>query len=122
VINDGSNQYAYDAEGRPVSAGGVPVTYDALGRAVEINNNTQIVYGPSGQKFAKMSGQSVQYYFVLLAGGVQAVYNSSGLQYYRHADWLGSSHFGTTTSGGVQYDLPGRLRTCWLDRTASTAK
>ena len=87
---------------------GVVVTYDAFGREVESYYNggyTQVLYGPSGQKFATLRGQSVLTYTVPLAGGVQAVYNGSGLQYYRHADWLGSSRLATTTSGAVQYDL-----------------
>ncbi len=47
--------YTYDAEGRPIAAAGVNTTLDALGRAVELNNGgayTQIVYSPSGSKFA----------------------------------------------------------------------
>ena len=47
-------------------------------------------------------------FFVPLAGGVQAVYNVSSpystLAYYRHADWQGSSRFGSTTAGVVSYD------------------
>jgi RHS repeat-associated protein len=35
---------------------------------------------------------------------MQAVYNSSGLQYYRHADWLGSSRFATKPDGTVYFD------------------
>ncbi|MGB7553196.1 MAG: RHS repeat-associated core domain-containing protein [Candidatus Korobacteraceae bacterium] len=51
-----------------------------------------------------MNGSTVKQYFVPLAGGMQAVYNSSGLQDYRHSDWLGSSRFAATTSGAVYYD------------------
>jgi RHS repeat-associated protein len=36
-------------------------------------------------------------------GGAQAVYNSSGLQYYRHPDWLGSSRLASTTSRTLYY-------------------
>ncbi len=107
VTNDGANTYAYDAEGRPITVGGVQITYDALGRAIEQNRSgtyTQILYSPVGQKFALMNGSTVKQYFVPLAGGMQAVYNSSGLQYYRHSDWLGSSRFAATTSGAVYYD------------------
>ena len=107
AINDGSHTYSYDAEGRPVTVDGVQTTYDAFNRAVLQNRSgayTEIVYSPSGQKFAFMNGQTVQHYFVPLAGGVQAVYNSSGLQYYRHSDWLGSSRFASTPAGGVYYD------------------
>ena len=63
-----------------------------------------LVYSPSGQKFAFMNGSTVQSYVVPLVGGMQAVYNSSGLEYYRHADWLGSSWFASTPSGGVYAD------------------
>ena len=107
MTNDGTHSYGYDAEGRPTTVGGSPVIYDAFGRTVEIGYNggyTQILYGPSGQRFAVMRGQSVVNYTVPLAGGVQAVFNGSGLQYYRHADWLGSTRFATTTAGAVQYD------------------
>ena len=107
VTNDGSYTYSYDAEGRPTADAWMQTIYDAFGRAVEISYNgtyTQIVYGPSGQKFAYLSGQSVRNYIVPLVAGVQAVYNGSGLQYYRHADWLGSSRFATTATGAVRYD------------------
>jgi RHS repeat-associated protein len=107
VTNDGANTYTYDAERRPLTVGGVQITYDAFGRAVEQNRTgtyTQILYSPMGQKFGLMNGSAVKQYFVPLAGGVQAVYNSSGLQYYRHSDWLGSSRFAGTTSGTVYYD------------------
>jgi hypothetical protein len=36
VTNDGANTYSYDAEGRPATAGGVSLTYDAFNRPVEI--------------------------------------------------------------------------------------
>jgi RHS repeat-associated protein len=107
VVNDGVRTYSYDAEGRPVSVGGVTVTYDALGRVVESNNGgtyTQTVYTPGGGKFAHMNGTAVQQYYLPLAGGLTAVYNGGGLQYYRHADWLGSTRMAITPSGSVYYD------------------
>jgi RHS repeat-associated protein len=57
------------------------------------------VYGPGGNKLALMSGQTLAKGFVPLSGGATAVYNSSGLAYYRHADWLGSSRFASLPSG-----------------------
>src|SRR5271170_8054355 len=107
VTNDGANTYQYDAEGRPITVGSVQTTFDAFGRAVEQNNggaHKQIVYSPSGAKFAFMNGQTVQQYFAPLAAGVTAVYNGSGLAYYRHADWLGNSRFAATPPGSVYYD------------------
>jgi RHS repeat-associated protein len=51
---------------------------------------------PSGGKLALMNGTTVQEAFIPLPGGGTAVYNSTGLAYYRHADWLGSSRLATT--------------------------
>ena len=48
-----------------------------------------------------MNGQSLQKAFVPLPGGGTAVYNSGGLAYYRHPDWLGSSRLATTPSRTV---------------------
>ena len=36
-----------------------------------------------------------------LPGGATAVYNSSGLAYYRHSDWLGSSRLASTQARGL---------------------
>ncbi len=107
VTNDFLHTYAWDANGRPVTADGVGLTYDALGRMVEQNRSgvyTEIVYGPGGGKLALMSGQTLQKAFVALAGGSSAVYNSSGLAYYRHSDWLGSSRFASTPSRTIYSD------------------
>jgi RHS repeat-associated protein len=51
-----------------------------------------------------MDGQTLQEAFVPLPGGATAVYNSSGLQYYRHADWLGSVRLVSTPSHTVSGD------------------
>jgi RHS repeat-associated protein len=37
-------------------------------------------------------------------GGSQAIYTSSGLAYYRHSDWIGSSRFASTPSRTTYYD------------------
>src|SRR5260370_1674066 len=52
-----------------------------------------------------MIGSALTKAFVSLPGGVTAVYNSSGLQYFRHPDWLGSSRLSTTTSRTKDYDV-----------------
>jgi RHS repeat-associated protein len=107
VTNDFLNTYAWDANGRPVTADGVGLTYDALGRMVEQNRSgayTEIVYAPSGAKLALMSGSTLQKGFIPLTGGAMAIYNSSGLAYYRHADWIGSSRLASTPSRGIYYD------------------
>jgi RHS repeat-associated protein len=107
MLADSLHSYAWDAEGRPVTTDTVSVTYDALGRMVEQNLSgtyTEIAYAPTGNKLALMSGQTLQKAFVPLPGGATAVYNSSGLAYYRHPDWLGSSRLASTPSRGVYFD------------------
>jgi RHS repeat-associated protein len=110
---DNSHVYEWDVDGRvtaidPGTSSGICLIYDALGRAVEQakgsacntspTSSTQIVYAPSGAKLALMNGSSLVKAFVPLPGGAQAVYNSSGIQYYRHPDWLGSSRLASTAS------------------------
>ena len=48
-----------------------------------------------------MNGQTLTKAFVPLPGGGTAVYNSGGLAYYRHPDWLGSSRLATTPNQTV---------------------
>ncbi len=108
VTGDGSHSYSWDSEGRPVNVDGVGLTYDALGRMFEQNRSgtyTQVVYSPTGGKLALMSGQTLSKAFVPLPGGGTAVYNSSGLAYYRHRDWLGSSRFASTPTRTMYSDV-----------------
>jgi RHS repeat-associated protein len=58
---------------------------------------TEILYSPLG-KTALMSGNTLTKAFVSLPGGATAIYNSTGLQYYRHPDWLGSSRLTSTAT------------------------
>jgi RHS repeat-associated protein len=55
----------------------------------------EFVYGPLRDKFAQMSGTTLQKAFVPLPAGT-AVYTGSGLAYYRHGDHLSSSRLATT--------------------------
>src|SRR5215469_4581903 len=80
------------------------ITYDAFGREVELNNgssHTQVLYDAQGRKFAFMSGQTLQTYTVPFVGGVVGVFNSSGIWYYRHSDWLGTSRLAHDTNGNI---------------------
>ena len=107
VLNDTAHTYTWDANGKPITIDAVGLIYDALGRMVEQNKSsvyTEIVYSPSGSKLALMSGTTLQKAFVPLAGGSVAVYNSSGLAYYRHSDWLGSSRFASTPTRTLYFD------------------
>ena len=115
---DNSHVYSWDTENKMTGidsglSSGICLTYDALGRVVEqgkgsaCNTNPtssiEVVYTPSGAKLALMNGSALVKAFVPLPGGAQAVYNSSGLQYYRHPDWLGSSRLATTPSRHLYY-------------------
>ncbi|MFZ0293179.1 MAG: RHS repeat-associated core domain-containing protein, partial [Candidatus Sulfotelmatobacter sp.] len=109
VLSDSLHGYAWDVMGRPTTIDSVTVTYDALGRMAEQNKSgsyTEIVYAPMGNKLALMSGTStLKQAFVPLPAGAVAVYNSSGLAYYRHPDWLGSSRFSSTPTRTMYNDL-----------------
>lgn len=63
--------------------------------------SAQYVYSPSGSKIATMQGGQIVSATVLLPGGGTAVYNSSGFNYFRHTDWLGSSRLATTWNHAV---------------------
>ncbi len=109
LLNDSFHQYTWDQNfGNVLSIDTVGLTYDALGRMVEQNRSgsyTQIVYSPTGEKLALMNGQTLQKAFVALPTGATAVYTASGLAYYRHADWLGSSRLATTPTRTKYYDV-----------------
>jgi RHS repeat-associated protein len=106
TITDATNHiYAWDAEGRQIGIDSVGATYDAFGRAVELNNSgayTQIVYGLGSEKLALLSGQTLQKAFIGTPTA-SAVYNSSGLSYFRHSDWLGSSRFASNAATRTMY-------------------
>jgi RHS repeat-associated protein len=101
------NNYTYDAEGRPITAAGVQTTFDAFGRALELNHSgtyTQMVYSPSGWRHAVMNGQSLVKWLDPMVAGMAAIHNGDGTGYFQHADWLGSSRLAVTGGGTVQYD------------------
>lgn len=109
LLSDATHSYSWDAENKLTAVDTVNLTFDALGRMVEQargSSYTQIIYAPTGDKLALMSGQILQKAFVSLPGGATAVYGSSGtVAYYRHADWLGSSRFSSTPSRTCYSDL-----------------
>jgi len=107
VLNDGVNTYTWDADGNSITVDTVGATFDALDRMVEQNRSsvyTEIVYSPTGAKLALMSGttgQTLQNAFINLPGQATAVYTSSGLDHYRHSDWLGSARLTSSPSRTV---------------------
>jgi RHS repeat-associated protein len=108
LTTDNLNTYTWDPNWgnmTSVSTGSTTVTasYDALGRVVEQGSGSgyaQILWSPAG-KAAIMNGTTLTKAFVGLPGGGTAVYTSSGLAYYRHADWLGSSRLASTQAQGL---------------------
>ncbi len=107
LLTDNLNTYTWDPNWgtmttvTPSGGSKVTATYDGLGRMVENNAGglyTQFVYGPTGTKLAKCSAQTLVKALIPLPGGGKAIYNSSGLAYYRHSDWLGSSRVTSTAS------------------------
>jgi len=108
LLADNLNTYTWDPNwGNPVSSNSTNLIYDALGQMVEQQHGstyTQILYSPVG-KTALMSGQTLTKAFAYLPGEATAIYNSTGLAYYRHTDWLGSSRLTSTASRTVYSDL-----------------
>lgn len=104
VKSDAGHSYTWNASGNSITMDGVGATFDAGDRMVEQNRSgsyTQVLYSPTGQKLALASNQSLQQAFVPLPGGATAVYNSTGLSFYRHRDWLGSSRMASSPSRTV---------------------
>jgi RHS repeat-associated protein len=87
----------WNALNQPITVNTTTATYDALGRMAEKfvgGVYTQFVYRPSGGKLAVYRSGLAQG-LIPLPGGSTAVYNSTGLNYIRHKDWLGSSRLAT---------------------------
>jgi RHS repeat-associated protein len=105
---DSAHTYTWNSEARPTAIDSVMLTYDALNRIVEQGNGTtftETVYSPLGAKFALMTGQTLVKAFAPLPDGAIATYTSSGLAYYRHPDWLGSSRLASTPSRTIYSDV-----------------
>jgi RHS repeat-associated protein len=62
---------------------------------------TQFVFSPGGGKIAVVQAGTLVKATIPLPGGESAMYNSSGLNFIRHKDWLGSSRLATTWAHAV---------------------
>ncbi len=135
LLTDNLNTYTWDKNwGNPASVNSTNLIYDALGRMVEKQNGstyTEILYSPVG-KTALMNGQTLSKAFIGLPGGATAIYNSSGLAYYRHSDWLGSSRLTSTQARtlysssayapfGEQYVVSGTADASFTGQNSDTA-
>jgi len=98
VTNDGTNSYSWNVFGKMASVNmsgtgcstnGDCIVYDALGRAVEIDDGstkTEIWYTPLG-KTAYMNGTTFGHSYFPAPGGGTAFSES----YYMHKDWMGNA-------------------------------
>jgi len=108
---DGSHTYSWDAANNPVQLDGVGVTYDALGRMVEINATTyytQWVYAPTGEKVELMlNGQTFAGAWIPLPGGGKRLYHISNgtVDGYTRPDWLGSARLVTSDTQTLISDV-----------------
>ena len=101
--------YTWSGYGNPATLNGVGLTYDALGREVEIASSstyTQVLYGPIG-KLGLMNGRSFEAIRVPLPGGSTGQL-LNGQNTILHTDWLGSSRLSTlytdqTVANDVSY-------------------
>ncbi len=108
MTSDGVNSYAYDFQGRPLTVNSTSFIYDAFGRVAEEDSTgsvTHVLYQPDGSRFATIQNGSIQNYFMPMVNGMVEVFNSSGEQYIRHADWLGSSRLATDGNGNAVYSV-----------------
>lgn len=90
------------------------LTYNAFGQVMEQakggtcaapgTNYTQILSSPAGGKLALMNGQTLGRADIPTLAGGEAVYGPSGLSYYRHSDWLGSSRLVSSPTPGFVWD------------------
>jgi RHS repeat-associated protein len=90
----------WNADANPTTLNGVGLTYDALGREVEIASGstyTQVLYSPIG-KLGLMKGQSAKTIRIPLPGGSTAELEGAtgGTLHILHSDWLGSARLSTT--------------------------
>jgi RHS repeat-associated protein len=101
LLTDTFHTYTWDGYNKLLSvdssacgSNGECITYDALGRAVEISKGgsyTEIWYTPLG-KTAYMSGSTINYAYVPAPGGGTAyIGGNAGSVLYMHKDWLGNS-------------------------------
>ena len=112
VLGDGLNSYTYDFQGRPLTVthqtSTVSFIYDAFGRVAEEDSTgsvTHVLYQPDGSRFATINNSSIQNYFMPMVNGMVEVFNASGNQYIRHADWQGSSRLATDGGGNAVYSV-----------------
>lgn len=129
LLQDGSNSYTYDAEGR-ISAvnGGTKYIYDAEGYRVAKEDSSggviaSYVLGLGGEQVAEMNGSGQwQHSNVYAMGRLLATYDSAGTHFHL-ADALGSRRVQAQPNGTAEYwciNYPfGDGLNCWGDADAT---
>jgi RHS repeat-associated protein len=111
ILNDGRNQYTYDAENRIVKTVGNGVTtqyvYDAEGRRVAKLNGAgavtaSYVLGLGGEQMTEMDASGNWKHTNVFAGGkLMATYDNQGLHFHAN-DWLGTRRIQTGYDGTLE--------------------
>jgi RHS repeat-associated protein len=115
LLNDGLNQYTYDAEGRISSInGGVGYVYDAEGNRVAKTNSSGVVTSvyiltAGNQQVTELDSGTWAHSNIYAPGGrLLATYDAPGQAspgyHYNLTDWLGTKRM-QTTSGGAQQEI-----------------
>jgi RHS repeat-associated protein len=117
VLNDGINQYAYDAEGRirctvSVAGGGsctattgIHYAYDADGlRVARYSGATltnQYLYNSGGQMVTELDGSGNWVRGEVIVRGTYVATYNNGTTKFAHADWLGTVRYRTNIDGSM---------------------
>jgi RHS repeat-associated protein len=107
LLCDGTHTYTWDLDNRLTTIdGGTPSLFDAFDRRVEFNGISQLLYPPfdPGYHLGIASQQALGGIRLPLPGGIQAIYNSTGLAEYRIANWQTSEPLTVTPSHTVTID------------------
>jgi len=110
LLNDGRNNYAYDAEGRIVSLNGQPTyLYDAEGRRVAKYSGSTIsamyLLDLAGNQVTELNGSGTWMHSNVWAGGrLLATYEGPGESkpntwHFHLTDWLGTQRMQTNAAG-----------------------
>jgi len=105
-LNNCSHTYTWDSDGHHATVDGIGLSYDALGRMIELAYPSEVFYLPGGSQVL-FKGQVAHEGIFRLPGGVQAFYDSTqgGLFLYAHADHLGSLRLTSTPTQSFSTSL-----------------
>jgi RHS repeat-associated protein len=106
LLNDGSNNYSYDAENRISQVGPAGSTatygYDAAGQRVRKTSSAgtvDYIYDLAGHEIAEVSSAGALNRGEVYAGGRHLATYDGGTTYFNHVDWLGTERARSNVSG-----------------------